>query len=88
MIVAGASSIAPAGATSSNAMSQVAFGSIIIGSGIFLLLIGLVAHASYMRRKEHDWHVAEWRRMESEVQMKQQGKRLDEETLHHKEQFG
>jgi hypothetical protein len=82
MIVAGASSTFSTGVTPSNAMSLAALGSIIIGSAIFLLLIGQVAYASYKRRKEHDWHVAEWRRMESEVQMQQQEARPNKEMLH------
>lgn len=78
MIVAGAAS---SGTTSSsNAMSPVAMGSIAAGSAIFLLLMALVAHASYKRKKEHDWHVAEWHRAESEART--QRERPDKEMLH------
>lgn len=82
MIVAGASSTASIGVIPSNAMSPAALGSIIIGSAIFLLLIGQVAYASYKRRKEHDWHVAEWRRAESEVRMVPHEKKVNKEILH------
>jgi hypothetical protein len=62
-------------------MSPVAMGSIAAGSAIFLLLIALVAHASYKRKKEHDWHVAEWHRTESEART-QQKDRPDKEMPH------
>lgn len=80
MIVA-ASSGAPA---SSHAMSPVAMASVAVGSAIFLALMVLVAHASYRRKKEHDWHVAEWRRAESEARMRhQKERRPDKEEMMH-----
>ncbi len=84
MIVAGAASAPP-----SNAMSPVAMASVVAGSAVFLALMTLVAHASYKRKKEHDWHVAEWHRAESEAwmqrrreQQQQQKDQNDREMLH------
>lgn len=57
-----------ASATASNPMSPAGLGSIIAGSLIFLALGVLVAHASYRRKKEHDWHVAEWQRAEQALE--------------------
>lgn len=53
-------------------MSPVAMASVIVGSAIFVALLVLVAHASYRRKKEYDWHVAEWRRVESDARMQRQ----------------
>jgi hypothetical protein len=61
-------------------MSPVAMASIAAGSAIFLVLGVLVAHASYRRKKEHDWHVAEWRRAEEARMRKERHDR--EEMLH------
>ncbi|HVX03141.1 MAG TPA: hypothetical protein VHA09_08310 [Nitrososphaera sp.] len=69
MIVATTQSGAPSSAPSASyGMSPVAMASIIVGSAIFVALLVLVAHASYRRKKEYDWHVAEWRRAESDAQ--------------------
>jgi hypothetical protein len=51
--------------SAANPMSSVAFASVIAGSIVFLVLIALVTHASYMRRKEHNWKVAVWNMNES-----------------------
>jgi hypothetical protein len=73
------------GATSSGApshpMSPVAMASVVAGSAIFLALMALVAHASYRRKKEYDWHVAEWRRAEEEART--QKERHDREEMLH-----
>jgi hypothetical protein len=76
MIVAGAAS----GTLPSNAMSPAAVASIAAGSAIFLALIALVAHASYKRKKEQDWHIAEWHRAESEARTQREWP--DKEMLH------
>lgn len=62
LIVAGS---AP-GALPSNPMTPVAMASIIAGMLVFLALGILVAYASYQRKKESDWHVAEWHRAEAD----------------------
>ena len=71
---------AAASASGANPISPVGLASIIAGSLIFLALGIMVAHASYRRKKEHDWHVAEWQR--SEQALKPQRDRRDEELVH------
>lgn len=63
MIVANAPSLqAPA----ANPLTSVGIGAVTAGMVVFAILGALVAHASYKRRKEQDWHVEEWHRIEEE----------------------
>ena len=73
MIVANTSPGAPA----SNPMTPVAMASIIAGMLVFLALGILVAHASYQRKKESDWHVAEWHRAEADSMKKREREERD-----------
>lgn len=57
-------------------MSIGGLASIIAGTVVFLALGIQVAHASYRRRKEHDWNVREWNMAE------ERAKRQDKELLH------
>jgi hypothetical protein len=72
MIVAPAATGAPA----ETPMSLGGLASIIAGSVVFLALGVLVAHASYRRRKEHDWNVREWNMAEGRA------KSRDQELVH------
>lgn len=83
MIDLAAMIVAPPAAASvsgANPMSPVGLASIIAGALIFLALGIMVAHAIYRRKKEHDWHVAEWQR--SEQAQRQQRDRRDEKLVH------
>ncbi len=63
MIVANAPSLqAPA----ANPMTSVGIGAITAGMIVFGILGALVAYSSYKRKKEQDWHVEEWHRIEEE----------------------
>ncbi len=62
MIVATAPSLqAPA-----SSLTPVGIGAVTAGMTVFAILGALVAHSSYKRRKEQDWHIKEWHRIEEE----------------------
>lgn len=51
---------AATGTAASNPMTPVGMGAVIAGTLVFLTLGVFVAHASYKRRKQHDWNVKVW----------------------------
>jgi len=79
MIVASTAASSSSGAPGV-AMSLVAMASIVAGSAIFLALIAMVAHASYLRKKEYNLHVAEWHQAESDALKRKE--RFNKEMLH------
>lgn len=58
-------------------MTPVAAASVIAGTLVFLALGILVAYASYQRKKENDWHVAEWHRAEADSMKKREREERD-----------
>lgn len=76
--------VAPAatGTVPSNPMTLVGMGAVIAGMLVFLTLGVFVAHASYKRRKEHNWNVKVWQMSESATRTRRSGLQDNREMVH------